>query len=66
MRIIECTTIGPYTVLVFDDPLPFTGWRAIVVDDVHYDTLPVMDAGNDCLAIIGAHDMTGKDALFVE
>ena len=66
MRIIECTTIGPYTVLVFDDPLPFTGWRAIVVDDVRYDTLPVMDAGNDCLAIIGAHDMTGKDALFVE
>lgn len=37
-----------------------------VVDDVRYDTLPVMDAGNDCLAIVGVHDMTGKDAIFVE
>lgn len=66
MRIIECTTIGPYIVLVFDGPLPFTGWRAIVVDDVRYDTLPGIDAGNDCLAIVGTHDMTGKDAIFVE
>lgn len=54
MRIIECTTIGPYTVLVFDGPLPFTEWRAIVVDGGRYDTLPVMDAGDDCLAIIEA------------
>lgn len=54
MRIIECITIGPCAVLVFDGPLPFTEWRAIVVDDGRYDTLPVMDAGDDCLAIIGA------------
>lgn len=66
MRIIDCLTVGPYTVLVFDAPLPRTGWRAIMVDDVRYDTLPVMDAGDDCLAIVGAHDMTGKDAIFVE
>lgn len=66
MRIIDCLTVGPYTVLVFDAPPPRTGWRAIVVDDVRYDTLPVMDAGNDCLAIVGTHDMTGKDAIFVE
>lgn len=66
MRIIECATIGPYAVLAFDGSLPFTEWRAIVVDGVRYDTLPVMDAGDDCLAIIGAHDMTGKDAIFVE
>lgn len=66
IRIVECATIGPCTVLVFDGPLPFTEWRAIVVDNVRYDTLPVMDAGNDCLAIVGTHDMTGKDAIFVE
>ena len=54
------------SVLVFDGPLPFTGWRAIVVDDARCDTLPVIDAGNDCLAIVGTHDMTGKDAIFVE
>ena len=54
MRIIECTTIGPCAVLVFDGPLPFTEWRAIVVGDGRYDNLPVMDADDDCLAIIGA------------
>ncbi len=66
MRIIERIAIGSCAVLVFDGPLPFTEWRAIVVDDGRYDTLPVMDAGNDCLAIVGTHDMTGKDAIFVE
>lgn len=66
MKIIDCTTIGPYTVLVFDAPLPRTGWRAIVVDGVRYDTLPVMDAGNDCLAIVGLHDLTGKNTTFTD
>lgn len=66
MRITDCTTMGPYTVLVFNAPLPRTSWRAIVVDGVRYDTLPVMDAGNDCLAIAGSHDLTGKDATFTE
>lgn len=65
MKIIESTTIGSYTILVFENKLPLTGWRAIVVDGVRYDTLPVMDAGDDLLAIIGSHDMTGKDATFV-
>lgn len=66
MRITDCTTMGPYTVLVFNAPLPRTSWRAIVVDGVRYDTLPVMDAGNDCLAIAGSHDLAGKDATFTE
>ena len=65
MKIVESTTIGPYTVLVFENKLPHTGWRAIVVDGVRYDTLPVMDAGDDLLAMAGSHDMTGKDATFV-
>nr|DAL61873.1 MAG TPA_asm: hypothetical protein [Caudoviricetes sp.] len=65
MRITDCLNVGPYTVLVFDAPLPRTRWHAIVVDGVRYDTLPVMDAGDDCLAITGSHDLTGKDAAFV-
>ena len=65
MKIVASTTIGPYTVLVFESRLPLTKWRAIVVDGVRYDTLPVMDADDDCLAITGSHDMTGKDATFV-
>ncbi len=66
MRITDCTTMGPYTILVFSAPLPRTSWRAIMVEGVRYETLPVMDAGNDCLAIAGSHDLAGKDATFIE
>ena len=52
--------------LVFNGSLPLKGWRAIMVDGVRYNTLLVMDAGDDYLAIFGAHDMTGKDAIIVE
>ncbi len=65
MKIVESITIGPYTVLVFESRLPLTKWRAIVVDGVRYDTLPVMDAGDDLLAVTGSYDMAGKDATFV-
>lgn len=75
MLITECTvmgpfaternTVGPYTALAFKAPLPSTGWHAIVVDGTRYETIPVMDAGNDILAIAGEHDLAGKDATFV-
>ena len=75
MTIAECTdmgpfatergTVGPYTVLVFEAPLPLKKWRAIVVDGIRYETIPVMDAGNDILAVAGERDLTGKDAAFV-
>ena len=70
MMIIECAVIGPfatergavgpYTALVFEAPLPSTEWNAIVVDGTRYETIPVMDAGNDILAIAGEHDLTEK------
>lgn len=75
MMITECTvigpfttergTVGPYTALVFEAPLPSTEWNAIVVDGTRYETIPVMDAGNDILAIAGEHDLAGKNATFV-
>lgn len=75
MLITECTvigpfvtewnTVGPYTALVFKVPPPSTGWHAIVVDGMRYETIPVMDAGDDILAIAGEHDLTGKYATFV-
>ena len=61
----ERGTVGPYTVLVFEAPLPLKEWRAIVVDGIRYETIPVMDAGNDILAIAGGHDLAGKNATFV-
>lgn len=64
MKIIESTPISNYTALVFESPLPCTECRAIVVEGVRNETLPVMDAGNDCLAIEGSHELTGKDAEF--
>lgn len=75
MLITECTVIGPfvtewntagpYTALVFEVPLPSTGWRAIVVDGMRHETIPVMDAGDDILAVAGKRDPTGKNATFV-
>lgn len=75
MLITECTvigpfvternTVGPYTALDFEAPLPSMGWHAIVVDGMRYETIPVMDAGDDILAISGEHDLTGKYATFV-
>ena len=64
MKIIESAVIAPYTSLVFEAPLPLTNWRGIDVEGVRYETLPVMDAGNNVLAIHGAHDLTGKEAEF--
>ena len=61
----ERGTVGPYTVLVFEAPLPLKEWRAIVVDGIRYETIPVMDAGNDILAVAGERDLTGKDAALV-
>lgn len=75
MLITECTvigpfvternTVGPYTALIFEAPLPSTGWHAIVVDGMRYETIPVMDAGGDILAVAGKRDPTGKNATFV-
>lgn len=75
MLITECTvigpfvternTVGPYTALVFETPLPSTRWHVIVVDGIRYETIPVMDAGDDILAIAGEHDLKGKYAAFV-
>ena len=63
--VTEWNTVGPYTALVFKVPPPSTGWHAIVVDGMRYETIPVMDAGDDILAIAGEHDLTGKYATFV-
>lgn len=75
MLITECTvigpfvternTVGPHTALVFEAPLPSTEWHTIVADGKRYKTIPVMDAGDDILAITGEHDLTGKHATFV-
>lgn len=66
MWMVVCTTIGPYIALVFDGPLPFTEWRAIVVDDGRYNTLPVHGCRRRLPGYNRSADMTGKDALFAE
>lgn len=53
-----------YTILVFDDHLPRSSWRSIVIDGVCYKPIPVMDAGENCIAIEGVHELDGKEAQF--
>lgn len=63
--VTERNTVGPYAALVFEAPLLSSGWHAIVVDGVRYETIPVIDAGDDILAIAGKYDLAGKTATFV-
>lgn len=46
--------------LALDDPLPTYEWRTLVVGGVGFDPVPVMDTGNDCIAVAGAHDFEGE------
>lgn len=64
MKIVDCVAVGGYTVLALDDPLPTYEWRTLVVGGVGFDPVPVMDAGNDCIAVAGAHDFEGEDVTF--
>ena len=65
MKATSSTLVCDYTVIAFGRDLPTTPWRFLVIDGVRYKPVPVMDAGNDCVAVEGAHDFSGKDVQFV-
>lgn len=50
--------------LALDEPLSTYEWRTLVVGGVGFDPVPVMDAGNDRIAVAGAHDFGGEDVTF--
>lgn len=64
MRILDCIEINGKTLMVLDNDLPSTGWRDLVIDGTKYATIPVMDIGDNSIAIDGIHDFTGKEVTF--
>lgn len=65
MKITESIFVKHYTSLSLSDDIPNRSWRKLLIDGVQYDPVPIFDAGNDCIAIHGNIDLTGKDIEFV-
>lgn len=65
MRVTESIFIKGYTSLSLSEKRQFSNWTRLLIDGVEYDTVPIMDAGDDCIAIVGNHDLTGKEVTFI-
>ncbi len=64
MKIDECTEISNMTLLALSSELPRSNWRRVLIDRKAYDSTPVMDMGERCVAVEGHHDFTGKEIRF--
>ena len=64
MRIVDCHEIRGITILLLSEKRPLSNWNKLLIDGIAYDPLPVMDAGEKCIAIHGTHDFTGKRIEF--
>lgn len=65
MKITESIFVKDYTSLSLSESIPFTKWKAILVDGIKYKPIPIMDGGDDCIAIQGNINLTGKEIKFV-
>ena len=64
MKIDECTEISNMTLLALSSELPRSNWRRVLIDRKAYDSIPVMDMDERCVAVEGHHDFTGKEIRF--
>ncbi len=65
MKITESIFVSHYTSLSLSDSVPNTKWERILIDGVEYDPIMIFDAGDDCIAINGNLDLTGKEIKFI-
>lgn len=65
MKITDSTFIKGYTSLALSESIPLKRWGKMLIDGEEYTPIPIMDAGNECIAIMGNHDLTGKEVQFV-
>lgn len=54
-----------YTVLLLDDDFPNTRWTKVVSEGVEYKTTYYSSGRFDTVAIVGLHDLTGKEIEFI-
>lgn len=65
MKVVESTVVCGYTVIVLDGRLPLTGWRALEIGGERYEPVPVMDMGDDCVAVKGSYALAGQTVRFL-
>ena len=58
-------TARDMTILKLTESIPLTDWRTMTVGGVEFKPFPVMDSGENIIAVEGKHDLTGKRVVFV-
>lgn len=64
MKITDCHEINGVTILFLSEERPLSNWNKLMIDGIAYDPIPIMDAGEKCIAIHGVHDLSGKEIEF--
>lgn len=65
MKITESIFVKDYTSLSLSESVPNTGWKKLLINGAEYDPVTIFDAGDDCIAIHGNVDLTGKEIEFI-
>lgn len=61
MKVNDSWHVNGMTVLVLSDDLPSRGWKNLLLDGTVVAPIPVMDMGNNVIAIKGKHDLRGRE-----
>lgn len=65
MKVESSWKVRDMTVLRLTEDIPLTDWHKMLVGGVEFKPYPVMDSGDDTIAVKGAHDLAGKTVEFV-
>lgn len=64
MKVESSWTARDMTILKLTESIPLTDWRKMTVGGVEFKPFPVMDSGENVIAVKGKHDLTGKRVVF--
>lgn len=64
MKVESSWTTRNMTILKLTESIPLTDWRKMTVGGVEFKPFPVMDSGENIIAVEGKHDLTGKQVVF--
>lgn len=64
MKVESSWTARDMTILKLTESIPLADWRKMIVGGVEFKPFPVMDSGENIIAVEGKHDLTGKQVVF--
>ncbi len=65
MKVESSWTARDMTILKLTESIPLTDWSKMTVGGVEFKPFPVMDAGENVIAVSGKHDLAGKQVEFI-